>query len=542
MKLNRFFIPACLILLVHTGAAAQSVGKPKLVINIVISQMRYEYLERFRDNFSENGFRTYLDSGVNFTNARCNYMQTNTVAGLATLSTGTNPAGHGVASESWYNYTTNDSINLIADDKVKGLDCEEGENRFSPLNLTAATLGDRLHESDPKSKVVAVAEDPHSAVISGGSTGSAFWLDPGKGQWVSSSYYFENLPFWVKKYNEKRFASSLLDREWVPDKSFAAYKNTDTTVLNFSARPSGFKNFFRSILKIFKKEPEKYDLASLLYTPFGNMLVTDFAREAIILEELGKDDHTDLLTICYDSPRLICEYFGPQSIEVEDMYYKLDREIGELTGFVQAQFKPGEVVLVLTSDHGSSNTYREQSRIPGGQFNVDQFKLIMNGFLSAQYEPGNWILGYSSRQLYLNREMIYKYGFNLAEVQARVAAFALQFRGVSGALTSTDLQSGAFGRGYGEKIQNSFYPKRSGDVVINLMPGWIEQREHAVSLSGSLYEYDTHIPLLFLGSGVPAAAVERDVELSDVAPTLARIMQIPLPDAVTGKVLEEVVK
>lgn len=264
--------------------------------------MRYEYLERFRDNFSENGFRTYLDSGVNFTNARCNYMQTNTVAGLATLSTGTNPAGHGVASESWYNYTTNDSINLIADDKVKGLDCEEGENRFSPLNLTAATLGDRLHESDPKSKVVAVAEDPYSAVISGGSTGSAFWLDPGKGQWVSSSYYFENLPFWVKKYNEKRFASSLLDREWVPDKSFAAYKNTDTTVLNFSARPSGFKNFFRSILKIFKKEPEKYDLASLLYTPFGNMLVTDFAREAIILEELGKDDHTDLLTVCYDSP------------------------------------------------------------------------------------------------------------------------------------------------------------------------------------------------------------------------------------------------
>ena len=207
MKLNRFFIPACLILLVHTGAAAQSVGKPKLVINIVISQMRYEYLERFRDNFSENGFRTYLDSGVNFTNARCNYMQTNTVAGLATLSTGTNPAGHGVASESWYNYTTNDSINLIADDKVKGLDCEEGENRFSPLNLTAATLGDRLHESDPKSKVVAVAEDPYSAVISGGSTGSAFWLDPGKGQWVSSSYYFENLPFWVKKYNEKRFGS-----------------------------------------------------------------------------------------------------------------------------------------------------------------------------------------------------------------------------------------------------------------------------------------------------------------------------------------------
>lgn len=165
----------------------------------------------------------------------------------------------------------------------------------------------------------------------------------------------------------------------------------------------------------------------------------------------------------------------------------------------------------------------------------------MNGFLSAQYEPGEWVLGYRDRQLYLNRELIYKYGFDLAEVQTRAAAFALQFRGVSGALTSTDMQSGYFGKGYGEKMQNGFYPKRSGDVTINLMPGWIEQRTGIVSLSGSLYEYDTHVPMMLLGGYVPAATVERDVTVSSLAPTLAHIMRITVPNAATGAILDEAV-
>lgn len=541
MRSFRICITTCLLILLHASVQAQATTKPKLIIQFVVSQMRYDYLEKFRDNFTEQGFKTYLDSGVNFTNARYNYMATNTVAGLSTLATGTNPAGHGVIGESWYNFTTNDSVNLIADPSVKGLGCEEGEGQYSPLNLTAATLGDRLHESDAKAKVISVATDPYSAVVSGGSTGTALWLDSGKGLWISSAYYYEMLPQWIRKYNDTRFANTLLERNWTPDKSFAAYKNSDTTILNFQAAPSGIKRFFQKILQVFKKDEQKQYVASLLYTPFGNTLVTDFARETIIQEELGKDIHTDLLTVCYDSPRLVTELFGPQSIEVEDMYYKLDREIGELTGFVLAQFKPEEVVLVLTSDHGCSNTYKPQSRTPGGLFNVEQFKLILNGFLSAQYEPGNWVLGYNNRQIFLNRTMIYKYGFNLSEVQSRAAAFALQFRGVSGALTSSDMQSGYFGKGYGEKMQSSFYPKRSGDITINLMPGWIEERANIVSLAGSLYEYDIHVPLIILGGGASAQCVERDVEMSDVAPTLARILQIPVPDASTGDILDEAV-
>lgn len=216
--------------------------------------MRYDYLERFRDNFSEKGFRFLVDSGANFTNARYNYMGTNTVAGLATLTTGTEPAGHGIIAPSWYNYTTSDSVNLIADAEARGLECEAGQNGYSPINLVASTLGDRLHESDSLAKVIAVAWDPYSAIVCGGSTGQAFWVDPVLGDWVSSSYYFSSFPDWVRQYNATNYSDALLERDWTPERAYAVYKNRDTTLLSFAAQPSKTKLFFRNIFSIFKKK------------------------------------------------------------------------------------------------------------------------------------------------------------------------------------------------------------------------------------------------------------------------------------------------
>ncbi len=518
-------------------------AKPKLIVNIVISQMRADYMERFQDNFSADGFRRFMNKGTYFTEAHYDYMQTNTAAGLATLSTGTNPDGHGIVSENWIDFTTNKLVNLISDPSVRGLDCDAGVGCYSPLNLTVATFGDRLKENDSQSKVVSIAATPVSAIVSGGHAADAFWMDAGRGHWISSTYYFSQLPTWVTAYNNQNFFASFMERSWEPSKKLEGYKNSEHSLIDFSTVKAGFlsKPFFRKIGSAFKKENDKFDATALLYTPFSNTLTTQFAREAIIGEELGKDDHTDLLTIVYDTPRLIGECFGPRSIELEDMYYKLDTELGILTDYLFAHFKQDEVVIVLTSDHGTSDTYKEKNRMSMGRFSTEQFKMIMNGFLSAQFEPGNWVIDYYDRQLYLNRSIIYSYGFNLAEVQTRAATFALQFHGVSGALSSTSMQNGYFGGGFGEKMQNSFYPKRSGDVVINLMPGWIEEDNTKVSLSGSLYDYDTHVPLIFFGAGIPAQRIERKVTMTDVVPTLARIMQITVPNASTGGILPEVV-
>ena len=522
-------------------ARAQQAIKPRLVVQIVVSQMRYDYLDRFRDNFCDNGFRAFMEKGTNFTNARHSYMQTNTVAGLATIVTGTPPSGHGVIAESWYNFTTGDSVNLIADSRATGLECEDGEGRYSALNLTAATLGDRLKESDPKSKSIALAADPYSAIVCGGPSSDVYWMNTGHGTWVSSSYYFEKLPYWVKKYNETAFASTLLDREWTPDKSFESYRNTDTTVLSFIPdTQSGIGNFLRGIVRIFKKDDPRTDYAMLQYMPAGNTLVSSFARETIVQEELGKDNHTDLLTICYDTPRLICERFGPRSIEVEDMYYRLDRDLADFLTFIFAQVKDGNAMVVLTSDHGTSPSY-DAGPGDADRFNPRQFEVIVNGFLNVRYGVGDWVVEYCDRSVWLNHNLIYERGLNLAEVQNEVAIFAMQFSGISHALAATAMRTSYFGSGYARRMQNSFYPRRSGDVIMNLMPGWIEENDRCASSSGSMYGYDTQVPLVFYGFGAGPLRVKRRVDMTAVAPTVARVLEITEPAASEGEVLPEII-
>ena len=522
-------------------ATAQQPRKPKLIVNIVVSQMRYDYLDRFGDNFGENGFRLFMREGVSFTNARHNYMMTNTPAGLATIATGANPSGHGVISTNWIDYTTKRNISLIEDSDVQAFEADPGAGLYSARNLTAATLGDRMKENDELSKVISIASSPVSAIVSGGPSADVYWMESGRGNWITSTYFAPQLPAWVSKYNELKIGDQFFDQEWALSRSGESYRNSESTIFSPKDGRGGFtREYFRRLGLLFQREIKRYDPSTLQYTPFGNTLVANFAREVMVQMELGRDEHTDLLTVCFDSPRLVGEMFGPRSVELEDMYYRLDDELGDLVAFIFAQYDRNEVIIVLTSDHGASDTFREESRVPMGQFSAQQFKIIMNGFLSAQYEPGEWILDYIDRQLYLNREMIYTYGFDLNEVQTRAAAFALQFRGVANAMTSTALQQSYFGDGYGERIQNSFYPKRSGDVIINLMPGWIEELPDKVSLSGSLYEYDTHVPLMFLGGKLNRNRVTRDVDMTSVAPTLARVMQMTPPNASTGKVLEEV--
>lgn len=523
------------------GLNAQNENKPKLVVQIVISQMRYDYLDRFYDNFTDGGFRALIHQGANYTNAHYNYMLTNTAAGLATLTTGANPSEHGVIGEDWVDFTTGNKVNLIEDYSVRGLDCDDGVGCYSPRHLTASTLGDQLKESDSLSKVISIATSAASAIVSGGSLADVYWMDAGRGDWISSSFYFQTLPYWVKEYNKTKPHSIYMDRTWDPLLSRESYRNKEVSLITFENKDRVFgSNFLKKVGSFFHGDRTKSDVSSLQYTPYNNTLTTQFARETLIREQLGQDSHTDLLMICYDSPRFISERFGPRSIELEDMYYKLDAEISDLLQFIYSQNKPEDVIVLLTSDHGSSDNLQGQSRVPQGVFNADQFMMIINGFLGAQFEPGNWVTGYHNRQLYLNRDFIYSYGFSLAEVQARTAAFALQFQGISGALTSSSMQNGYFASGYAERMQNSFYPKRGGDVTITLMPGWIEERDNTVSMSGSLYEYDTHVPLIIKGGGIPSGRIDRNVSMTDVAPTLAQLLGIMVPNASTGVVLPEV--
>ena len=276
------------------------------------------------------------------------------------------------------------------------------------------------------------------------------------------------------------------------------------------------------------------------YTPAGNTAVLGFAKQAIAQSGLGADATPDLLNICLDASRRIVEAYGPESIEAEDMYYRLDRDLADFLTFLFAQVRNGEVLVVLTSDHGTSASY-DCGEQPAERFNARQFEVIVNSFLNVRYGTGQWVVAYEDKCLWLNHNLIYERGLDLADVQNEVAIFAMQFGGVSHALAATAMRTSYFGSGYARKMQNSFYPRRSGDVILNFMPGWIEERERCVSSSGSMYGYDTRVPLIFYGTGVGPQRIGRRVEMTAVAPTLARAAGIAEPAASEGEILKEIV-
>ncbi|MDR0907979.1 MAG: alkaline phosphatase family protein [Rikenellaceae bacterium] len=528
MKKIIWCLLATLVLLPQATNAQQELTKPRLVVNIVVSGLRSESLGRFGRNLGREGFHRFAVHGMTFDSAYYNYMQTLTPVSLATLTTGVNPSMHGVVADRWVDYTTGGQVSLIHDVAVRGLDRDPGSGCYSPLNIVMPTLGDKLLAESPASKVVTVAADPVSAVVMGGHSSQVFWIDEGRATWSSSTGYMSRLPEWVVQLNESRPANRFVGVGWSPLLSTKLYVNQINTIFG-ADRSQKIGSFRRAGVN---------DYRALVSSPWGNTLVADFVGQAVQNEALGTDEATDILNVCFDASRLVGQRYGVESMEYEDMIYRLDGDIAELVKTITARVGQGNVLFVVTSDHGTSDAW-DGGGEPLERFNPNQFKTILNSFLGVQFGEGDWVLEYIDRQVYLNRNLIYLKNLSLEEVQNRAATFVLQFRGISHVLTSTAMQNGYFGASYGQRMQNGFYPRRAGDVMLNFMPGWIEERPDVRSLSGSMYDYDTHVPLMMFGWRIPPKHATEPVDMTWVAPTLAHILQISRPTASDGITIRE---
>lgn len=498
-------------------------AQPRLVVQLVVGSMRAEDLDRYAANWSDGGFARLMQDGTRYTDARYDFQQTSTPVTLSTLSTGALPSTHGVISERWQDYTSNRTVELTAGPKGPGA-----------YHLIAPTLSETLLRHVPGSRAVTVAAEPTAAVMLAGRSKEAFWIDPLTAGWTTSPYYAAELPEWIARNNRERYNLSYLTSAWYPLYDAGRYLNAPQ---RDGAPESKSKKEKRQ--NALGRLDADSDYERLMHTPAGNTAVLGLAKQAIAQYGLGADATPDLLNISLDAARRITERYGPESVEAEDMYYRLDRDLKDFLTFLFAQVRGGEVLVVFTSDHGTSPSW-DAGAEAGDRFNARQFEVIVNGFLNVRYGTGDWVLDYADKSLWLNHNLIYERGLDLADVQNEVAVFAMQFGGVSHALSATAMRSSYFGSGYARRMQNSFYPRRSGDVVLNLMPGWIVQDERRSS-SGSLYGYDTQVPLIFCGTGAGPAQVRRRVEMTSVAPTLARLMEFSEPAASEGEVLPEIV-
>lgn len=519
--------------------------KPRLIVEIVVGQMRFDYITRYWDKLGENGFKRLVLNGTTCQNARYNYLLTQSLPGIATLATGCNPSTHGIVSDKWYSSYTGKETDAVADERCNTVGGSFFSGRFSPQNLITSTLGDELLMCSPKSKVVSIALDPGSAILMAGhSATDVYWLDTEKGRFVSSSYYTDSLPAWVDTFNLKGFAELYARREWKTLNPIFSYNEADTANIKSKEGKSKIKAKLEKLLNGAIRKPEpKANYKRLTETPYGNLLVKDFAIASVMNNELGRDNHTDLLCITFSAIRAIGQQYGPHSIEIEDAILRLDKELAHFLKFLDHSVGTDNLLLILTSDRGigSLPEYLEQQKIPAGYFDPYKATILLGSYLNATYGSGEWITGYHQKQLYLNHRLIEEKKLNLSEVQQKVADFILEFNGVANSITASALQSGNFSKGIFEKFRNSYNARRSGDVIINLEPGWVERNGTKTS-GNSPYDYDTHVPLILYGWKIGRRVIYREVHLNDLAPTLSTLIGITWPNGSMGTPIRELIK
>ena len=510
-----------IITLILSCGIAKAQEKPKLVVGIVVDQMRYDYIYRFWNQFQDDGFKKLVNEGFFCRNTHYNYTPTYTGPGHASIFTGTTPSVHGIIGNNWYNkadglsvYCAGDGNSTTVCDCDNHVDVESSAGKMSPHRMLTTTFSDELKLFSPESKVFGISIKDRGAILPAGHTANgAFWMGR-SGEWISSSYYYEQLPEWLLQFQQDKPATSYFKGAW---------------------KGKGFGYPLDSLLA--SKGP-----SSVKSTPQGNTYLKDLAIELMKGEDLGKDKVTDVLTISFSSTDYIGHQFGPHAQELVDTYIKLDKEIAEILNYIYSTVGKENALVFLTSDHGVVSVPNElkKRKIPAGYFNASDLTAQLNTHFSNRFSEGNWALKYSNQQFFLNRKLIEDNKLSHQEVQQVAADYLLNVDGVQYTYTAHQLHNNEYQNSFHSLIQKGFNQKRSGDVVIALNSGWIEWNSPTGTTHGSCFSYDTHVPLLFWGKGIKHGLTDEYISICDIAPTVSTLLGISFPNGCTGNPIRSI--
>jgi predicted AlkP superfamily pyrophosphatase or phosphodiesterase len=542
-----------------TNAAPQA--RTRLVLLIVVDQFRYDYLERFGDLFAPNGIKRLMRDGASWTETNYDHMPTYTAPGHATLMTGAWPAETGIVANDWPDRDTGKSVSSVSDTTLALFGGEEGEVASSPRRLMASTLGDELRlKTNDRSKVIGISVKDRSAILPAGRhANAAYWFSQRTGRMVSSNYYFNNLPAWVTSFNDARPADQFYGKRWerlLPESEYLKRAGADAPPWENIGNIPGDTNIFPHTITGGAASPNSNFYGALDYTPFSNDLLLSFAKQAIINEKLGADDDADILTLSFSANDYVGHRFGPYSQEVMDITLRVDRSIAALLDFVNSQVGLQNTLVVFTADHGVAPIPEHANALglPGGRIKSDDVLRAMKMGISARYNRKNeqpdptadYVQKFGEREgffndnLYFNPVALKRDGVNDEEIERVACDAAMTVPGISRCFTRTQLEYGAVSPSdaVARRVSHGFYPRRSGDVVVVHEP-FKYLGDTIPSTHGSPYSYDTHVPLLMMGSGVAPGRYKQAATPADIAPTLASILGIQAPSNTVGRVLIE---
>lgn len=540
----------------RTPPSAQK--RPRLVLLIVVDQFRYDYLDRFGDLFVQNGLRRLLREGASWTQSNYDHFPTYTAPGHATMMSGAFPSETGIIGNEWLDRASGKRVTSVSDETVKLLGGEANEPASSPSRLMTSTLGDELRlATGHRAKVIGISVKDRSAILPAGRHGNAaYWFSTTSGNMVSSSYYFNQLPTWVTTFNATRPADKYFGAKWerlLPENEYIKRAGPDSPSWE-AVSSSGDTNAFPHTITGGATAAGRAFYWALEYSPYTNDILVSFAQQAIVNEQLGQDDDTDVLTLSFSANDYVGHRYGPYSQEVMDVTLRTDRQIATLLDFVDARVGLSNTVVALTADHGVSPIPEHAATLGlgGARLKTPDLFAVVRKALTTQYNPqgkspdpsADYLLEhFINGNLYFNYDALRRDGVNVEEFSQVVVAAALALPGVARAFSRTQLLRGATSitDPIERRVLHGFSPSRSGDVVVIPEP-FKYLGDTITATHGSAYSYDTHVPTIIMASGLKPGQYFEPATPADIAPTLSALLRITPPTNATGRVLIEALK
>ncbi|MFN8236943.1 MAG: alkaline phosphatase PafA [Chitinophagales bacterium] len=520
-------------------------ARPKLVVGIVVDQMRWDFLYRYYDRYSKGGFRRLMNDGYSCENTFIPYCPTVTAAGHACIYTGSVPAIHGIAGNNFYDYTLNRELYCSEDKTVQSVGTSNDNGQMSPRNMLTTTICDELKlATNFRGKVIGIALKDRGAVLPAGhSADAAYWYDNKTGNFISSTFYMNELPKWVQDFNASGAVTNYYSKNWNTLYPVNTYTESDNDINPYENTPLGEdqKGFPYDL----KRFAEKKNYGTIRSTTYGNSLTADFAKAALLNEQLGKDSITDMLAVSFSSTDYIGHSFGPNSIEIEDTYLRLDKELESFLLLLDKQVGAGNYTVFLTADHGVAHVpgFLEKHRLPNGGVTGSKVDVALNQELKAQFGVDSLCLGSWNYQFYLNHLLIGEKKLDKEKITASTIAFLEKTTGVERVIEYSKLEKTVLPASIKEQFINGYYPGRCGDVLIMLKPGYIDDEYGGKGTTHGVWSpYDAHIPLLFYGNGIAKGKGYDKTYMTDIAPTLSGLLHIQMPSGCIGNAIKEVLK
>lgn len=520
----------------------QAIARPKLVVGMVIDQMRWDYLYRFYSRYGQGGFKRLLHEGFSAENTLIPYTPTKTACGHSSIYTGSVPAINGIIGNNWFDPQLGRDVYCVEDKSVNTVGSISKEGLMSPKNLLVTTVTDELRmATNFRSKVISVSIKDRGAILPGGHTANgSYWYDDMTGNFITSTHYMPQLPSWVNDFNAQKLPNKYFEKDWNTLYPIATY--TESTADN---KP--YERLFKgektpTFPHLFKQYISK-NYGMIASMPYGNTFTLEFAKAAIPAEKLGQTGNTDFLAISLSSTDYVGHQFGPNSIEIEDTYLRLDRDLEDFFAYLDKSIGKGNYLLFLTADHGGTHipNFSKENKMPGEGLSTKKLKKGLDSLILKEFNAKNTIFTIINDQLIFDTDAIKEANADYSKIKQSAINYLIKQEGILNAVDIKNLSNTTIPQEIKNKITNGYNARRSGDIYIILNPGWYPTLGPGTG-HGAWNPYDSHIPALFMGWGIKPGKTNKAYHMTDIAPTISALLHIQQPSGCIGQPIVELME